>query len=297
MAAGPKDLWDKLGIVLSPVGGLLTALAVAFVGFYGSHMIEKRQTAETNARLYSELMSKREESESGLRKDMLLAVMQSFLQPDGSALDSRILKLELLAYNFHESLDLKPLFTDLARRVQHVDDPAQKKELQRRMNDVAKDIANRQLFALEGRGRSFRRSVDLEELAAKGKSGLALDPETITLDGQVYTVSLRVLGVDPDAQELRMRIEVKPPAEVKNLVVTRRPFSVSFYDFPLIDNTRLSNGQRCAVLLGAFSREAAAAELTTICYPGEYASVKDRPYYDEVIQQLRQADKSSGVFP
>ena len=30
------------------------------------------------------------------------------------------------------------------------------------------------------------------------------------------------------------------------------------------------------------------AELTAICFPGEYASLKDRPYYEEVIQSLRQ---------
>jgi len=35
------------------------------------------------------------------------------------------------------------------------------------------------------------------------------------------------------------------------------------------------------VTLSAFTDE--AADLTTICFPGEYASLKDRPYYDEVI--------------
>ena len=46
---------------------------------------------------------------------------------------------------------------------------------------------------------------------------------------------------------------------------------------------------RCAVTLSNFS--AAAADLTTVCFPGEYASLKDRPYYDEVIQKLREADE------
>jgi len=32
---------------------------------------------------------------------------------------------------------------------------------------------------------------------------------------------------------------------------------------------------------------ATAAELTTICFPREYASLKDRPYCDEVIQELK----------
>jgi hypothetical protein len=29
----------------------------------------------------------------------------------------------------------------------------------------------------------------------------------------------------------------------------------------------------------------------TVCFPGEYASLKDRPYYDEVIQKLREANE------
>jgi hypothetical protein len=28
-----------------------------------------------------------------------------------------------------------------------------------------------------------------------------------------------------------------------------------------------------------------------VCFPGEYASLKDRPYYDEVIQKLQEASR------
>ncbi len=293
MASGAKDFWDKLGVVLSPIGGLLTAVAVAGVGFYGSHMLEKRQTAETNARLYSELMSKREESESGLRKDMLMAVVQSFLQPDvASSLDNRVLKLELLAYNFHESLDLRPLFEDLARRLHRAPKGEQNDNLLLRVTTVGREIANKQLFALEGRGRSFRRTVDFEEMRNAGRAGIALEPEDVTLEGSRYTVNLRALKVEDLDQQVQIRLEVKPAATEADSAVTRAQFAVSYFDFPLIDNTRLSNGQRCAVMLSNFGK--AAAELTTICYPGEYASVKDRPYYDEVIRQLRQAEGGDG---
>ena len=35
----------------------------------------------------------------------------------------------------------------------------------------------------------------------------------------------------------------------------------------------------------------AMADMTTVCFPGEYASLKDRPYYDEVIRKLQEATK------
>jgi hypothetical protein len=115
-APGQRDFWDKLAIILQPLGGLLTALpsrcSILFLDF-----LNRRQALETNTRLYSELMSRREESESALRKDMFVSIISSFLKPTGGSLNSDVLNLELLAYNFHESLNLKPLFLDLKRRI------------------------------------------------------------------------------------------------------------------------------------------------------------------------------------
>ncbi|HEY6948229.1 MAG TPA: hypothetical protein VI297_05365, partial [Gemmatimonadales bacterium] len=69
-----KDGWEKAAIVLQPVGGLLAALAVAGLGFFGSQFLERRQSEETRARFYSELISKREEADSALRKDMFMSI-------------------------------------------------------------------------------------------------------------------------------------------------------------------------------------------------------------------------------
>src|SRR3990170_2623898 len=112
-----KDFWDKAAIVLQPVGGLLAALAVAGLGFFGSQFIERRQSEETRARFASELISKREEADSALRKDMFVSIIQSFMKLESASVDDRLLKLELLAYNFHESLNLKPLFLQLEQDI------------------------------------------------------------------------------------------------------------------------------------------------------------------------------------
>lgn len=70
---------------------------------------------------------------------------------------------------------------------------------------------------------------------------------------------------------------------------SRANFTVGFYDFPVIDNTRLPSGVRCALTLANISP--VSADVVTVCFPGEYASLKDRPYYDEVIQKLREANE------
>ncbi len=284
----PKDGWDKLGVILQPLGGLLTAVAVTTVGVMGSQVLNRRQAADTNARLYSELMSRREESESSLRKDMFVSIIQTFLKPGAGDLETKVLNLELLAYNFHESLNVKPLFLDIARQLEkpEVKDGV---ALRARLNRIAREVTAKQMFALEGHGESFRRTVDLEEVRRQGRSGIALEGEPIDIGGRACDVNLYVLNSDPEAQQLKVRLEVKAPESSQNPVDTRAEFHVGWYDFPMIDNTRLANGLRCAVTLSNFSP--AMADVTTVCFPGEYASLKDRPYYDEVIQKLQEATR------
>ena len=114
----PKDHWDKLAIILSPLGGLLTAIAVASLGFIGSRTVEVQQSNEAKLRLYSELMSRREESEATLRKEMFQSIIGSFFDANTEAnVDARLLKMELLAQNFHEALNLAPLFQHIRREI------------------------------------------------------------------------------------------------------------------------------------------------------------------------------------
>lgn len=286
----PRDNWDKLEVLLHPVGGLFTALAVACVGFFGSQMLDRRQAAETNARLYSEIMSRREESETSLRKDMLVSVVQSYLQPHSAELGTRVLNVELLAYNFHESINLKPLFLDLARQIRESRD-VHAADWSARVQRLAREIASKQSFTLEARGASFRRSFDFGEML-ENNSSLPLDPEDVTIEGIVSTIAIRVLKIDAVESQIRMRLEVTTPRPNQEALVTRTEFSVGFYDLPMIDNTRLSTGQRCAVTLANFSRKDRHADLAVVCFPGEYASLKDRPYYDEVVRQLQRAGQA-----
>ena len=108
-----KDKWDKVDIILKPAVGFLATIAVSSLGLLGSDYLKKKeksdmisrermQTMESNVRLYSELMSKREEAESALRKDMFNSIIGSFLRPESALLEEKVLNLELLAYNFHE---------------------------------------------------------------------------------------------------------------------------------------------------------------------------------------------------
>jgi hypothetical protein len=270
------------------VGGLFTALAIAILGYYSSDFLNRRQAIETNTRLYSELMSRREESESALRKDMFVSIISSFLKPAGGDLSSDVLNLELLAYNFHESLNLKPLFLDLKRRIARGEGraaPADLAEYQGRLERVAREIARKQMIVLEGVGKKVDRGVDL----TSDPEGTTLEPAVLRLEDLQTTFSIDVLGVDRKNRELQLGLTIETPDSTLGRQTKTATFSVSYFDFPMIDNTRLDKGQRCAVVLNSFSDE--SADLTLVLFPGTYASLKEKPYYNEVIENVLSASK------
>jgi hypothetical protein len=288
-----KDHWDKVQIILAPMGGLLTALAIALFGWITSSKLDQRQALETNTRLYSELMSRREESESALRKDMLVSIISSFLNPDKNDLNNDVLSLELLAYNFHESLNLKPLFMDLMRRIKREEaatpsaaKKAEYAEYHERLESVAREIARKQMIVLEGVGRRFDRTIDL----SGDPDGTSLDSAVMTLDSVQTTVSIDVSHVDRDNREVLVSVSLETPDPEQGQQTKVATFTVSFFDFPMIDNLRIANGQRLALVLTNFSDQ--SADLTAVLFPGAYASLKEKPYYNEVIQSVLNASKS-----
>ena len=293
---GGRDVWDKLHILVQPLGGLFTALAIGVLGFKSSEFLDRRQAIETNTRLYSELMSKREESESALRKDMFQTIIGSFVNAsDKGDLDAGVLNLELLAYNFHESLNLKPLFLDLKRRIarglEHPPSPAAKEqyvEYMDRLERVAREIARKQVIVLEGVGKQVDRSIDL----SVDPAGTSLEPATLTLDSLQATIGVDILAVDKVDKEIELQISVETPDAKLGRQTKTATFRVGYFDFPMIDNTRIAGGDRLAIVLNNFSDY--SADLTIVLFPGQYASLKEKPYYSEVIESVRQENGRLG---
>ena len=283
-----KDFWDKAAIVLHPVGGLLAALAVAGLGFFGSQFIERRQAEETRARFTSDLISKREESDSALRKDMFVSIIQSFLRPDSTSIDDRLLKLELLAYNFHESLNLKPLFFQLERDAIK-SGGAKGNELRDRLSKVAREVTRKEMVVLEEAGKSFERTVDFDDLV-RNPGGIPLEPAMLTLNKIERNFALVVKKVDVRGREMQIRLEVKTRNEDTGEYRTDdAEFWVGYYDFPMIDHVRLSRDQRFAVILRNFG--GGSARIAAVYFPGSYASLKEKPYVQEMVKNLLQPNK------
>ena len=291
MADKQRDGWDKAAIILQSLGGFVTAAVVAMLGIVGSGYLNEKQKIDTNVRLYTELMSKREEAESALRKDMFTSIIDTFLKPQAPSLDVRVLNLELLAYNFHESLNLKPLFANIDQQIRQSTD-SRKNEFRERLNRVAREITRKQMVILEGAGSKFERKFRLANIPTS-KKGLPveLDEAVLTLEDIEREFRVYVMEVNPDTQELHLRLEVITPEQSASTFATNSvEFWVGFYDFPMIDHTRLSHDQRVAITLSNF--EDGYANITMAYFPGAYAGLKEKPYYQEVVKELLKTTES-----
>jgi hypothetical protein len=281
-----KDVWDKLQIIFHPLNGLLTAVAVALLGYYTSSVLRSNEEQTTKQRIYTELTTSREQADSILRKDMFLSIIETFQRPESSSLESKMLNLELLTYNFHDSLNLKPLFAHMARLIAESPDKTQQAKYKVRLNQIGRDIATRQLVLLEQVGSKFSRSIDLEKLKTEGL--LELTPEKLKLGPPGAEIerefTLSILGVNPDTREIRIEMGVRTPQESSAMQL--RKFQIGDFDFPMIDNTRLSKDQRAAVVITQSGET--SAEITLVYFPGSYASLKEKVSSDEVIEQFRQ---------
>ena len=196
-----------------------------------------------------------------------------------------------MAYNFHESLNLKPLFLDLMRRIKHDEAGApvarrrrrSMRNTQERLERVAREIARKQMIVLEGVGKRFDRTIDL----SADPDGTSLDPATMTLDSVQTTLSIDVSTWIATTARSQVSVSVETPDPEQGRQTKVATFTVSFFDFPMIDNLRIAHGQRCALVLTNFSDQ--SAELTAVLFPGAYASLKEKPYYNEVIQSVLNA--------
>ena len=276
-----KDFWDKVDIVLRPVNGILAAVAVAILGYYTSSVLRQSELRDTNQRVYTELMSSREQAESGLRKDMFLSVIQSFMKSETAGLEPKMLNLEMLAYNFHESLNLKPLFDHMDRQIAATQG-LEKKTYTDRLDRVAREVSSRQLLLLQQVGSKVDRTIDYDKFKAS-PGGLELEPAKLKLDNIEREFMISVLGYNPERRELTLEMGIRTPQESAS--VQRRTFHVGYYDFPMIDNTRLSLDQRAAVVLNQMNE--GSADLTLVYFPGSYASLREKVSYDEVVEKLR----------
>ena len=301
---------------------LALPLVTLVLGYWFNASLNERQQMDTNTRLYIEMQGRREEADSNLRKDMFNSILQTFMTRDSAVritseevIRQQTLSLELLAANFHESLDIAPLFKDVERRIE-LEQRSTNTELRQRLESVAIQVIERQLTTMADVGSVERGDAMASKLnepgsatylifGARAVANPAINPGEGTSrlclsmkadDGSTHhrQFTLDVTGLDERQREVMVRLVVTKPITNEqcqqaalDIVANREVdtnFSVGLFDFPMIDNTRLSDNQRAAVSLIALTPN--VLSLKVAYFPSSRASLKDKPYYEEMTRQL-----------
>ena len=296
---GKRDLWDKIQIVMQPIGGLITALTIALVSYFGSSYLNNKQNNEAKISLYTQLMSSREQSESALRKDMFNSILGTILK-DSHSLDENILQLELLAYNFHESLNLMPLFVYMDRQIAAEKNSLLKEAYRNRLYKMAGDVISKQISSLEGAAMRETMFITFPGDSGKLKPGISQEIVMDWKDSKVFydtvrlgktknvykrVVFLKASGYNLVDKTVHVRLDIETSINDKYVNMVTQEFTIDYFQFPMIDNTRLSNDMRCAVVMRDFDFPN-FIEVDILYFPGSHSSLKEKPYYDDVVKKL-----------
>lgn len=324
-----KSGWEIFEIISKPLAGILTAVVITLLGYWGQRTVSNIVTMDQNARLYTELLSKREQSESLLRKDMFSVILKDFFEqgvgvsqgdvPASSAeISQKLLKLEMLALNFGDSLSLGPLFLEVSRAIakakplpdEQVGWLIKRGALIKRLHSLAKRVASNQLAALKPRGKPLHieipfKRIELSQEAEQCSYNWPSDEVTLIAGGDKELEQILIkdrshltqAGVtriltfhfsNADFKQKTLDVELTVEAFNADGTLDNHPtemkFKLDYFNFPLIDNTRLSDNQRFALVLSSFDENIVKVE--GVLFPGEFSSQRDKPYLMDAIKSL-----------
>ena len=115
----------------------------------------------------------------------------------------------------------------------------------------------------------------------------------MVIDDKRYYVRVELGDLDASERTVDVTLWVCPepnPDSTGNVPdCNGNDFTLDFYNFPLIDNTRFADNRRLSMVLRKFKTgdESPYLEISLSVFPNEYASLRDRPSMSESVQMLK----------
>jgi hypothetical protein len=122
-------------------------------------------------------------------------------------------------------------------------------------------------------------------------------PNGKSQDKVEYKVRLSIVNYDikePSVQ-VSMRIETNYLGKNKIFVEPKeKRFSVNYYEFPMIDNTRIENDKRVAVVMSDIGlrefnlrgQKSIRIEFKVVFFPGSRSGLREKPYFEDIVSKL-----------
>jgi hypothetical protein len=315
------DLWQKvqsLGAVLGGIGAIMIPFAISTCtdrsqrsSVYMQIMTEREKSdTELRRAMFTELM------------DKYLGDFKDTAHYNEKVLRKRIMFLDLLSLNFQEYMNAKPLFEHVYWQLEQAKTASISahdiKTINSLLDDlfkVAKRIASKQAVMLSNSGEKLEFTIKMDEFACirlydtspvkradKNNSSTSIQgieggncmqfPDSESsgpLSGQAFpSIEVRLKEVRAE----RVKVEVKPYKDFyRNGTLTGSKmgipieFEVSPFDMPYMDNTKLFDGTRFALVLEQHNPD--RVQFNAVMFKEQFVSLRDRPFFEEMLTKLR----------
>ncbi len=270
-----KDMIDIVTKIVTAASVLIAGIAIPVVL---NHNEEKNRQSQ----LYVQIMSQREQSDSALRERMFNALISSYFGKEVSTdPEKQIMYLNLLTLNFQEFFDAKPLFEDLDKKL--------KGESRRKLQSIARQVADRQVNMLTNPDHT-----PVELMLCGEQQGDCQNTAAFSVSGPKRTYHFNIELLDVGISEVSLRVSpAQGGIQPESFDFKPLEFEVSYYDTPFMNNTRLTDGSRFAFVLKNSDPTAKRVVLKVVIFPEEFMSLRDRPYFDEMLAKVKEEKKGT----
>ena len=307
MEAGSKvsatpEARRRVGIleIIDVIAKVLAASALV-LGAFIANSYQSKLTGTT-------ILSQREQSETQLRASMFSSLIDPVVGPrkgDSVPAEREALLVELLALNFHEHFELKPLLMHADERLgaKQVDDMTtqQAQAARESLRSIVRRVTTQQIASLIRENSSTQTQnqgcsiylLNIQAVASENQTGGACQlsktfEEVIGVKSPDGKYTLNVVASNPDWENETFNVSVNlttnNPAEEQRYQDLAYNFVLTWYDLPLTDNTLLPDGNRFAFSLAAVMK-GKESTLRLIWFPKDYITPRERPLdYRQYLQ-------------
>jgi hypothetical protein len=269
-------------------------------------------------------MAERESSDNNIRATMFGMLFNAMFQKEGGlkgeptntrAIKQQIMFLDVLSRNF-DTVDIKPLFEDLDNEMtKMIYNETGLSSIQRGqifsmradLRRIGKNLSIKQLNALASLAGSEVRSVVVMQMEDGTMQVIPDEPP----EGKTDNFPVEIKPEQMQDGVIDMTLDYKK-SKAADQGFKAPSFYISFYDLPYIDNSVLDKDMRVALVLTKFFNVkdlsefrdmldrrlikdyqdmkdggiAKYAEVRIIKFPAKYTGNRDRPYLQEILQDL-----------
>jgi hypothetical protein len=293
-----KDFWDKL----RASGTIVVAVVVAFMGGWFNQQQAERNRISAESQFYTDLLAQRERSDSELRSEMFKTLFDAYFRgklsaaagpqqpprqegvegmvvasgpgvdsgavsaPDFASLERRIMFLDVLVRNF-ESIDIRPLFEDLDRRLTEIvwskvgpgetAGEARQRAFRLRwqlrraaLGNVARQVSA--LSSLDGAKVERLQITEGKCFEGSGEDDPSQRAEDINEPRDFDFGAILINRLMDGSVHLSIVLEESEEQAGDTTQPVKLDFEVTYFDMPVLENIRLPTGERLTVTLASY---------------------------------------------